>query len=408
MNGNTRIQPSPGLFALLFAVFVTVLGVGMAVPLLPLYAHRLGGDGLHIGMLSAAFALSRLVFAPWFARHSDSHGRKAWIVSGLALYAAISAALGRIHDLDTLVAARALHGIAAAMLAPLMQAYAGDLAPRGREGKLMGMYGTTVLAGLGIGPLVGGVVNDHLGSGAAFLLMGALAALGAAACALRLPPVREEAHVRAAESPARWEILLRDRVIAGLIVFRYTHVVCVGIVWAFLPLYVTTTSPLSSAVAGLVVGLGVLSSGLVNLPMGALADRVDRRRLVVAGGVIGAWGIFSLGGADGLGEFVIASTCLGVGGGIATPAVMAIVTRHGQRNAAMGSMMALMTTVHGAGMMSGALLGGLIMDRFALAGAFPAGAALLLGGTLAFVLCTTAVRPRRSDVPVSPLLFPLR
>jgi MFS family permease len=406
MGSNLQKRPRQGLAALLFAVFATVLGVGMAVPLLPLYAHRLGGTGLHIGLLSGVFAFSRLVCAPWFGRHSDCHGRKGWIVTGLVLYAAISVLLGQIRDLNALVVARAFHGVAAAMLMPLMQAYVADLAPRGREGKLMGMHGAVALVGLGIGPILGGVVNDHFGIGAAFFIMGALAAAGAFACAIHLAPVEKETRATITEPPASWEMLLRDRGIAGVIVFRFCHVVCVGIVWAFLPLYVTTASTLSSSAAGLVVGLGILSSGLLNLPMGALADRMDRRRLIVAGGLLGAYGILSVSAAEGLRDFIVASACLGIGGGMAMPALMAIVARHGQHNAAMGSMMAFMTTVHSAGMIAGALLGGFIMDRYALIGAFPAGAAIMLGGTCAFLVCSTT-RSSAPEVPSTPLPIPL-
>jgi len=251
--------------------------------------------------------------------------------------------------------------------------------------------------------VLGGVVNDHIGVGAAFTIMAALAASGAAACALHLSPTAPDGRERAAHERASWDTLLRDRVIAGVIVFRFCHVVCVGIVWAFLPLYMTTTSSLSTTAAGLVVGLGVLSSGLLNLPMGALADHADRRRLIAAGGVVTAYGILSMSTADTLRDYIVASACLGTGGGIAMPAVMAIVAGHGARNAAMGSMMACMTTVHSAGMLAGAVLGGVIMERFALVGVFPAGAAIMAGGTIAFVCCCArplhAVEPSRAPLP---------
>jgi MFS family permease len=141
--------------------------------------------------------------------------------------------------------------------------------------------------------------------------------------------------------------------------------------------------------------------------MGALADRTDPRRLILAGGLIGAVGIFSLGTAHTLLEFAVASACFGVGGGMATPAAMATVTRHGHRTAAMGAMMALMTSAHGAGMMAGAMLGGWVMDRFALGGVFPAGAGILLGGTLAFALCSWVTAPRTSQLPARTLPIPL-
>jgi len=398
MAGNLETRPYSGLIALFVAVFATVLGVGMAVPLLPLFAHRLGGDGLHIGMLSAAFAFSRLVCAPWFGRRSDAGGRKRWIVGGLLLYGAISISLGQIANLALLVGVRALHGVAGAMLMPLMQAYAGDVAPRGREGRVMGMYGAVALAGLGLGPVLGGFVNDHAGAQIAFLVAGLLAAAGAVMCALWLPAATVTRE-RAPERATSWGTLLRHPAIPGLIVFRFCHVVCVGMVWAFLPLYATTTGALSTTTAGLVIGLGIFCSGVLNIPMGTLADRIDRRRLVLAGGLIGAGGIFFLGEAHGAFHFMLASVCFGVGGGVAIPAAMAMVARHGQHTSAMGAIMSLMTSVHSAGMLTGAMVGGLVMDRFALATMFPLGATLLLGGTLVFAFTTRTRTLRPASLP---------
>ncbi|MBW2584501.1 MAG: MFS transporter, partial [Deltaproteobacteria bacterium] len=61
---------------LFFSIFATVTGVGIVVPLLPIYAHDLGASGLYIGLIFGAFSMSRTVFLPWFGRLSDIKGRK--------------------------------------------------------------------------------------------------------------------------------------------------------------------------------------------------------------------------------------------------------------------------------------------------------------------------------------------
>jgi MFS family permease len=396
------------LAVLLFAVFATVLGVGMAVPLLPVYAHGLGAAGVHIGLLSGTFALSRLLCAPWFARRSDRSGRKRWIVSGLFAYAAVSAALGHIDTVAGLIVARALHGVASAMLMPLIQAYAGDVAPRGREGRVMGIYGAVVLGGLGVGPVLGGLAHDHFGLKSAFAAMGLLSAAGAVLCLLFLPPNGSERHVREAREPSPWRELLADRTVAGLFVFRFCYVVCIGVIWAFLPLHAASTHMLSRTMAGAIVGIGVLGSGLLNLPMGMAADRIDRRRLVLLGGLIAGYGVLTIGGADGVHQLAVSSALFGIGGGIAMPAVMAMATRHGHRRSAMGSVMALMTVAHSAGMMVGALLGGVVMDLDNLPAVFPAGALVMLAGTVVFLVVSLSPEARRSAAPVGVAPLPLR
>ena len=396
------------LIVLLFAVFTTVLGVGMAVPLLPVHAHNLGATGVHIGLLSGAFAFSRLLCTPWFARRSDRGGRKGWIVSGLAAYAVISAALGRIDSVTGLIVARSIHGVASAILMPLIQAYVGDVTPPGREGRIMGIHGAVVLGGLGIGPVMGGLAHDHLGVRGAFTAMGILAATGAILCLALLPPYREERRARETRRPGPWRELLRDRCIAGLFLFRLCYVACIGLIWAFLPLYAASTHALSGTLAGTMVGIGVLASGLLNVPMGMVADRIDRRRLVTLGGLIAGYGVLSIGGANGAHQLAISSALFGIGGGIAMPAVMAMATRHGNHASAMGSVMALMTIAHSAGMMIGAMMGGIIADLATLRAAFPAGAMVMAAGTLVFLAATALPAARRSALPARVATLPTR
>ena len=77
---------------LFFSIFAAVTGVGIVVPLLPVYANDLGASGLYIGLIFGAFSLSRTFFLPYFGRLSDKKGRKPFIVAGLLSYAVISVA----------------------------------------------------------------------------------------------------------------------------------------------------------------------------------------------------------------------------------------------------------------------------------------------------------------------------
>ena len=40
---------------LFFSIFATVTGVGIVIPLLPVYAHELGASGFYIGMIFGSF-----------------------------------------------------------------------------------------------------------------------------------------------------------------------------------------------------------------------------------------------------------------------------------------------------------------------------------------------------------------
>lgn len=386
-------HPARTLPTLLFSVFVTVTGVGVVVPLLPIYAHDLGASGLYIGLIFGAFSLSRTVFLPIFGRLSDRRGRKRFIVAGLLLYALISLAYIFSSGVKSLIFIRLFHGVASAMLMPVIQAYVGDITPVGREGRMMGLFSMFVLFGLSIGPIIGGAVKDTLGLRFSFATMGALAFVGFLMAAILLPTGSEEQGFKARGNPVPWGVLIKDRTLASLCTFRFAYVVGIGVIWGFLPLYADIKLGTSSSSVGFLITLGVLVSGALNGPMGIVADRYSKRVLVTTGGAVAALAVLSLSWTHTYAQMAIATTFFGVGGGTCMPALMAIAARRGNDSESMGSVMALMTIAHSLGMLMGGLAGGVFMDVFELRFAFPAGAGVLAIGTIVFAVGTRHIRP---------------
>jgi len=363
---------------LFFSIFAAVTGVGIVVPLLPIYAHDLGASGLYIGFIFGAFSLSRTFFLPLFGRLSDIKGRKPFIVPGFLAYALISGAFVYSTSVNTLIVIRFFHGIASAMLMPVIQAYIGDITPKGREGITMGLFNMSLFLGLSLGPLIGGIIKDHFNLQASFICMGLLAFIGFFLSLFLLPPTISERGISYGKNPFSWGKLLYDRQVVGLFLFRFAYLVCVGIIWGFIPLLADMEFAASGSLIGILVMLGVFISGLIHIPMGYLADKISKKLMVAAGGLIVSYAILSFKWADQLSDLIRATVFFGLGGGVSMPALMAMVVLKGSRINAMGSIMALLTVAHSVGMLVGALLGGLMMDLFQLRWAFPLGAVVML------------------------------
>jgi MFS family permease len=370
---------------LFFSIFATVTGVGIVVPLLPVYAHQAGASGFAVGLIFGSFSVSRTLFLPYFGRLSDRKGRKPLIVPGLFAYALISALFIASSGINSLIIIRFFQGIASAALMPVIQAYVGDITPAGREGATMGFFNLSLFFGLSIGPVVGGVIRDLWGLDAAFAGMGILALVGCLLALVLLPPARDERIRRIPLSPAAWKTLAFDRDMTNLFVFRFGYTFGIGILWSFLPVLADAEHHLSSAAIGMIVMLGVLLSGVVQVPLGALADRADKRAMIAAGGAVVCLALCTLGWAGGLAGLAGANVLFGVGGGICMAAHMALAVQKGGRMNAMGSVMAILTVAHSIGMMAGAVIGGLLMDTIDLRAVFPMGAGVMLACTLAFL-----------------------
>ncbi len=366
---------------LFFSIFSAVTGVGIVVPLLPVYAHSLGSSGIYIGLIFGAFSLSRTFFLPYFGRQSDMKGRKPFIVIGLLAYAIISIAFIFTESIETLILVRFIQGIASAMIMPVSQAYVGDITPVGREGFVMGLFNLSMFLGLGIGPIIGGFTNYHFGLYAAFLFMGFFALTGCLLSLFFLPPTRLERVTSSELEPVKWLTLLKDTHINSLFWFRFAHTACIGIIWGFLPIMATLNFSMPSSHIGILVTTGIIVSGIVQVPVGYLADRISKVRLIVFGGIIISISVISFQWSSDFWDMFMASVFLGIGGGMATPALMALAVIKGHKVTAMGSVMSLMTMAHSLGMLAGSLAAGFIMDNFQLQSVFTLGAMIMVVST---------------------------
>ena len=373
---------------LFFSMFGTVTGVGIVVPLLPIYAHDLGASGLYIGLIFGAFSISRTFLLPYFGRKSDQKGRKPFIVAGLFAYTVVSLAFMLSNSVESLIALRFLQGIASAMIMPAVQAYVGEITPTGREGFTMGLFNMSMFLGLSIGPLIGGIIRDRFSLGTSFASMGFLTFLGFMLSFFLLPPTKSERVVSRGIEPLPWKWVLQDKEMAGLFFFRLAYAACIGVIWSFLPVLADLEFSLSSSSIGILVAIGVFSSGLLHVPMGFMADRVNRKMMVVAGGLIITYAIFSFDWADSYGDLLSASILFGLGGGVSMPALMALAVLKGGEIDGMGSVMGLLAMAHSLGMLVGSLLAGLMMDVSRLRNAFPAGAVMMMLCLGLFMLLT--------------------
>jgi MFS family permease len=370
---------------LALAIFSSMLGAGIVVPLLPLYAESMGASGLSLGFIFAGFSISRTIFTPVFGRLSDRKGRKLFLVIGLFTYAIISFTYIMADQVYQLVLIRIVHGVTGAMILPIAQAYIGDLSPEGEEGKWMGYSNSAFFGGFGFGPLLGGVLATQSGMNLAFITMGVLNLLAFAIAVIMLP--RSDVRKMAAAPPLSLLDMRRSGNMAGLFSFRLAIALGRSSFFTFLPLFVAMGLGLPENLIGILISVHVLLTSLLGILGGKLADIFNRRALVIIGCLVIFTYLLLIPFSPGFWPLLALCVLGSIGSAIATPAVLALTVEEG-RKYGMGSAIAAITIALSIGMAIGPILSGVLVDLTDINAAFYFSAGLSLVGGVLFVFFT--------------------
>ncbi len=320
---------------------------------------------------------------PIFGRLSDQRGRKLFIGIGLLVYSITSLGYIWADNVSQLTLVRFTQGVAGGMIIPVAQAYVGDISPEGEEGTWMGYFHAAFFTGFGFGPLMGGALTEHLGMNAAFYTMGSLNLLAFLVVVLFLPEIRQR---KMATSPRpSFKEMSTSGVIKGLFSYRLSFALGRGAFATFLPIFAAFYIGLSPTLIGILVAVHILLMSLLVIPSGKIADRFNRRVLVVFGSLINLIFLALIPLAHSFWQLLGLCALGGLGGAVSMPAASALIVEEG-RKFGMGSAVAIFTMAMSIGMAVGPLLSGVIADFADINSVFYFGAGMGLVGTTLFYL----------------------
>ncbi len=361
------------------SMFISMLGMGIVNPFLPIYANTMGASRLEVGFIQAAFSMTGIGTLVFVGRLSDRYGRKLFLSGGLIILAISSVGLMFAYDPLHLILWRFVQGLGASAHLPIAQAYLGDITPEGDEGKWMGYFNAVLFAGMGAGPLVGGVIADAYSMNTSFLIMAVLNVLGLIATIIFL---KEMPRRTASREHSSWIAPLKSRVLRGVFGYRMTMGVGTATLMAFMPLFADVKIGMSASLIGILLAARTPVS-VVQTYTGRLADRWDRRAMVIWGGIasIAATALLPLTGGFLLLLAAYISVTLGQSFGM--PAANAYVVQEG-RTYGMGASMTMFMMAMQIGTGIGPVVLGAIADWLSLESAFYSAAVCMAAGISLF------------------------
>ncbi len=355
------------IISLLPALFVATCGISIIVPILPLYAEQFDASGLWIGLIFSAFAIARFIAMPAFGSISDRFGRKPLIVGGLLLYTLVSLGFIGARSALSLTLLRFGQGFGAAMIIPIAQAYAGDISTEKSDGKIMGLFSLTMFGGMGAGPLLGGFFLDLYGIEAGILALSCLTFAAFFIILFFLPEVTAAENTKAAHS--EYVVLLRNRQIGGILILRFSAALCRGAMIVFIPILAHQYLQMSGSRIGIIISAYIVTTAVMQIPAGILADRMDRNVILIGSGIVFSLPLFIIPWVTSYACLLVLCVVSAAFGALMLPAATAVVVAEGRRHG-MGAVMSLFNMAMSLGLACGPLLAGWTTDLWSIGTSF--------------------------------------
>ncbi|MBW3669667.1 MAG: MFS transporter [Actinobacteria bacterium] len=374
----------PGFGTIWVCVALDLVGFGIVLPILPLYAERYGARAFSATALVAAFSAAQFLFSPIWGRLSDRVGRKPILVLSLAGTAVGSLITGLAGSLTVLFIGRVVDGISGASVS-VAQAAVADIAPPEQRARLLGLLGAAFGLGFVAGPAIGALAALG-GPHVPFLLAAAIAAVNAVVAAKRLP----ETHPgRTVDRPLLEQVPWQRRGVVDLVVVSFVSLVAFSAFEATFSLFAERRLGLDIAsIGGLFAAIGVVLVLVQVRVLGPVVDRFGEGRTLQAGLVLNGVGLLALGPVDSWPALVPAVLCLIVGQGLVTPTMSSILAgRVGADRR--GGVLGVQQAAGGVARVVGPLAGGAAFQHVGVPAPYVGGAALM---AVAVALVSPALR----------------
>lgn len=382
------------LTILFLTVFVDLVGFGIVLPLLPLYADRFGASGLVVGLLVSVYSAAQFFMAPLWGRLSDRFGRRPVLIVGLLGSAVSYVVFAYARSVTVLFVSRILAGVGGATV-PVAQAYIADITPPTRRAGNMGLIGAAFGLGFIFGPAIGGILAPV--SLAAPGLAAAGLCLTNAVLALFLLPESLTVQERAARDTSTGGVslgALRRALANGellrILALYFIFTVAFAAMQPTFPLFGAERFGLTERAVGyLFAFLGLVSAIMQGGLVRRLVPRFGEVRLIRACGLPFIGGLALIALAPRTGWLLVALALLAVGFGGTLPSVQSLLSQVAPE-AIQGGILGVGQSVGSAARIAGPILAGWAFDDLGIAWPYLLGAAVAL---LAFLVAFAIRQP---------------
>ena len=270
-----------------FGVFATSAGLSQLIPILPLFIEQLGVHNIAeieewSGIAYGVTFILMAVFSPIWGKAADRYGRKPMLLRASMGMALVLTCMGFVQNVYQLVGLRLLQGTISGYYSAAITLVATQT-PKDRSGWALGTLSTGAVAGMLLGPLLGGVVAEVLGIRSVFFTIGALLLVAFFAALLFVSENFVPSETKSPTFREVWRTMPFPQLTIAMFVTSLILQLALMSIQPILTVYIaglSTDTGHIAMISGMVFAVSGLASIIAAPRLGALADRIGPQKVM--------------------------------------------------------------------------------------------------------------------------------
>ncbi len=299
-------------------MFFFMMSFNLIMPELNGYLTALGSSDLK-GLIITLFTISAGISRPFSGKIADLVGRKTSIYIGIVICIFVSISYPIAQSLFFFFTLRFLHGFSAGFMPTGATALITDVLPEKSRGQAMGIWGTFISLGIGVGQALGSWIFMQSNYTVLFGFSGLICLISLVLATFVKETLREKQPFQLNVLRVKWNDIVEPSVFPAAVVMFLTATSS-GIIFVITP---DISNFLGINNKGWFFGIYVISTILIRLFSSSLSDRIGRRKTLLIGNLFLITAMLLIGLSTTINSYTFAAIIFGCATGISSPTLFA-------------------------------------------------------------------------------------
>lgn len=301
-----------------FSMFFFMTGFNLIMPELNNFITNLGGENKK-GLIILLFSVSAAISRPFSGKIADVVGRKWVMYAGVICSFVICLCYSFVESITFFLVLRFLHGFSAGFAPTGATALLTDVIPEKSRGNAMGIWGTFISLGIGVGQSLGSWIYQAFGFDTLFMSAAFITCISFIMVSIATETLAKREKINVKHLRITWKDVFEPNVLPAAFVM-YLTAICSGIIFVLTP---DISGMLHIENKGFFFAFYVISTIVIRLLTSSVSDKIGRPQTLIIGVSILILSMILIATVHTTNAYIFAAIVFGFATGISSPTLFA-------------------------------------------------------------------------------------